>query len=199
MAKGVPTGRSQRYKATHKAKEKIISTSSTSNNDVLPLLISTSEIPITQAEGVHRAFSTVRVLHQSLLHAASPGTHSYDLLQVMASYIFDCSEWYRESEVRNHSLQHQLDDSNAKLLEQFNVQNAEILNLQEQLQKSQAAQDFYRQPALQADVVPLVVAIALFQQTMTLLFRPLKFITICFWLAMIFKFAIAPWSGYSSN
>jgi hypothetical protein len=144
MAKGVPTARSQRFKATHKAKEKIISTSSTSSNDVLPLLISISEKPINQAEGAHRAFSTVRVLHQSLFHAASSGTHPYDLLQVMASYIFDCSEWYRESEVRNHSLQHQLDDSNARLLKQFNVQNAEILNLQEQLKKSQAAQDFYR-------------------------------------------------------
>ena len=154
MAKGVPTARSQRYKATHKAKAKIISTSPPSSNDVLPLLISISEKPITQADGAQRAFSTVRVLHQSLLHAASPGTHPYDLLQVMASYIFDCSEWYRESEVRNHILQQQLDDSNSKLLEQFNVQNAAILNLQEQLKKSQAAQDFYRRQALQADMVP---------------------------------------------
>ena len=55
---------------------------------------------------------------------------------------------------RNHILQQQLDDSNSKLLEQFNVQNAAILNLQEQLKKSQAAQDFYRQQTLQADVVP---------------------------------------------
>jgi hypothetical protein len=154
MAKGVPTARSQSYKATHKAKEKIISTSSTSSNDALPLLISISEKPITQADGAQRAFSTVRVLHQSLLHAASPGTHPYDLLQVMASYIFDCSEWYRESEVRNLTLQQQLDDSNAKLLEQFNVQNAEILKLQVQLKTSQAAQDFYRHQALQADMVP---------------------------------------------
>ncbi len=47
MAKGVPTARSQRYKATHKVKEKIISTSSTSSNDVHPLLTSISEKPIT--------------------------------------------------------------------------------------------------------------------------------------------------------
>jgi hypothetical protein len=40
------------------------------------------------------------------------------------------------------------------LLEQFNVQNAEILKLQEQLKKSQAAQEFYRQQAMQADLVP---------------------------------------------
>ncbi len=51
-------------------------------------------------------------------------------------------------------MQQQLDDSNAKLLEQFNVQNAEILNLQEQLKKSQAPQDFFRWQALQADMVP---------------------------------------------
>ena len=154
MAKGVPTARSQRYKATHKAKESIISIPPTSSNDVLPLLISISEKPITQADGAQRAFSTVRVLHQSLLHAASPGTHPYDLLQVMASYILYCSEWYHESEVRNLTLQQQLDDSNAKLLEQFNAQNAEILKLQDQLQKSQEAQEFYRHHALQADMIP---------------------------------------------
>ena len=72
----------------------------------------------------------------------------------MASYIFGCSEWHRESEVRNMTLQQQLDDSNAKLLEQFNVHNAEILNLQERLKNSHAAQDFYRRQALQADMVP---------------------------------------------
>ncbi len=48
-------------------------------------------------------------------------------------YLF-CSEWLRESEVRNLTLQQQLNQFNAKLLEQFNVQNAEILKLQEQLQ-----------------------------------------------------------------
>ena len=120
MAKGVPTARSQRYKATHKAKELMTSVPPTSSNDALPLLISISEKPFTQADGVLRAFSTVRVLHQSLLHAASPGPHPYDLLQVMASYNIYCSEWYRESEGRNLTLQQQLDDSNAKFLEQFN-------------------------------------------------------------------------------
>ena len=151
MAKGVPTARSQRYKATHKAKESIISIPPTSSNEVISIL----EKPITQSDGAQCAFSTVRVLDQSLLHAASPGTHPYDLLQViMASYIFDCSEWYRESEVRNLTLQQQLDDSNAKLPEQFNAQNAEILRLQDQPQKSQAAQEFYRHQALQADMIP---------------------------------------------
>jgi hypothetical protein len=65
MAKGVPTARSQRYKATHKAKEKIISTSSTSCNDGLPLLISISEKPITQAEGAQR------VLNELLIYRCS--------------------------------------------------------------------------------------------------------------------------------
>ena len=72
----------------------------------------------------------------------------------MVSYVFDPSEWYRESEVRNLTLQQQLDDSNAKLPEQFNAQNAEILKLQDQPQKSQAAQEFYRHQALQADMIP---------------------------------------------
>jgi hypothetical protein len=40
------------------------------------------------------------------------------------------------------------------LLEQFIVQNAENLNLQEQLKKSQAAQEFYHHQALQADMDP---------------------------------------------
>jgi hypothetical protein len=91
MAKGVPTAHFQRYKATHnlKAKDKINSTPFNSSDDARPLLISISEKPTTQAEGARRAFSTVKVLHQALLHAASPGTHPYDLLQVMAPYISD--------------------------------------------------------------------------------------------------------------
>jgi hypothetical protein len=198
MAKGVPTARSKRYRATHKAKEKIISTSSTSSNDVLPLLISILEKPITQAEGAQRAISTVQVLHQALLHATSPGTHPYALLQVMASYIFDWSKWSSESKVRNMTLQQQLDDCNAKLLEQFNVQNAEILNLQEQLKKSQAAQDFTTDKFCKLIWFRLVVAIALFQQTMTLLFRPLRFINIAFGLRYI-QLCDRAWSGYSSN
>jgi hypothetical protein len=92
MAKGVPTARSQHYKATHNAKDKIISTPFKSSNDALPLLTSISEKPTTQAAGAQLVFSTVQVLHQALLHAASPGTHPYALLQVMAPYISDCSE-----------------------------------------------------------------------------------------------------------
>jgi hypothetical protein len=90
MDNGVPTFRSQ-VTSISQAKEKITSTSSTYRNDDLPLLISISEKPITQAEGEQRAFSTEQALHQALLHAARPGTHPYVLLQVMSSYFFDCS------------------------------------------------------------------------------------------------------------
>ena len=60
----------------------------------------------------------------------------------------------RLSEVCNRTLQQQLDDSIAKLLEQFNVQNAQILKMQDQLQNIKAAQDFYSHQALQADMIP---------------------------------------------
>jgi hypothetical protein len=197
MAKGVPTARSQRYKATHKAKESINSIPPTSSNDAFQLLISFTEKPITQADGAQCAFSTVQVLHQSLHHAASPETHPYDLLQVMASCIIDCSEWYRESEVRNLTMQQQLADSNFKLLDHFNVQNAEILKLQDQLKTSQAAQDFYLHHALKADMIPPCRRCRfIFPNADDL---SLKFTNNCFWLAMTFTIAIAPWRGSSSS
>ena len=152
MAKGVPTARSQRYKATqHKAapiplKETINTIPSTSGNDVFPSLPLN---PVTQAEGAQRAFATVTVLLQSLLLAASPGTHPHNLLQVILPYFHDCSEWYRESDARNTALQQQLDELNSKLL----AQDSEILSLQNQLKTSQAAQEFYNQQALKADMV----------------------------------------------
>ncbi len=96
------------------------------------------------------------MLHQALLHAASPGTQPYDLQQAMAPGLCDCSEWHSEAEASNIALQQQLDDSNAKLLSQSNVQNAEILKLQNQVKTSQVcqeAQEFYCQQALQADMV----------------------------------------------
>jgi hypothetical protein len=54
------------------------------------------------------------------------------------------------------NLQQQLDDSNAKLLAQFEVQNAEILKIADQLKKTQAGSDFYRAQAIQAGVVPSI-------------------------------------------
>ncbi len=156
MAKGVPTARSQRYKATQQAKEKLSSVPakeqvssiiSNSGNDVFPSLPLN---PITPAEGAQRAFATVTVLLQSLLLAASPGTHPHNLLHVILPYFHDCSEWYRESDARNTALQQQLDDLNSKLL----AQDSEILSLQNQLKTSQAAQEFYHQQALKAAMVP---------------------------------------------
>ena len=156
MAKGVPTARSQRYKATHQAQEpinsippkgKIPTTHSICGNDVLPSLPLN---PVTQAEGAQRAFTTVDVLLRSLLQIASPDTHQHALLQLITAYFSDCSQWHRESEDRNLVLQQQLDDSNAKLL----VQNAEIHKLDDQLKKSQAVSDFYREQAMKAGVVP---------------------------------------------
>ena len=143
MAKGTPTDRSRRFKANQ---EKKSSTPSNLRNDAFP---SPPLSPIIQAEGALRAFATVRVLHQSLLHAASPGTHPHDLLQVMGSYLYDCSQWYNEEHDRNTALQKQLDDANSK----FIAQDAEILQLQDLLKKSQEQSEFYRQQAVQADLV----------------------------------------------
>ena len=81
--------------------------------------------PITQAEGAERAHALARVLLQSLLKTATPGTHPHDLLINLAPDLFDCSEWYREPEARNSALQTQLDNIDSKVI----VQAAEILHL----------------------------------------------------------------------
>ncbi len=59
-----------------------------------------------------------------------------------------------EAHDRNTALHEQLDDANSKLLTQFDVHDAEILYLQDQLKKSQEAQEFYRRQALQVNLVP---------------------------------------------
>ncbi len=94
----------------------------------------------------------MRVLHQALLHAASPGTHPYDLLQVMASYLSDCSQWYNEEHACNTALQRQLDDVNSKII----AQDAEILKLQDSdwFHKCRETIEFYRKQAEQANLVP---------------------------------------------
>ena len=143
MAKGIPTDRSRRFKQNQ---EKKSSTPTTSGNDAFP---SPPISPVTQAEGAQRSFALARVLHQSLLHTATPGTHPHDLLINLAPVLYDCSEWYRESEARNIALQTQLDDINSKVI----TQAAEILQLQDLLKKSQEKSEFYRQHAVQADLV----------------------------------------------
>ena len=154
MAKGVPTARSQSYKAIQKLQGKKPSTPTTSGNDVFPSPLIIPAKPTTQAEGAQRAFTTVRVLHQSLLHAMSPGDHIYDMLQLMGPYLYDCSQWFDEEQARSAALQRQLDAANSKLLEQASTHEAQLFALQSLLTKSQDAQEFYRRQALQVDMVP---------------------------------------------
>jgi hypothetical protein len=81
MVNGVPTARSQRYKAAQKLlQEQTKPTPILSGNDVFPsptTLLVLDQLT-TQAEGAQRAFVTVRVLHQAMLHAVTPGTHLSD-------------------------------------------------------------------------------------------------------------------------
>ncbi len=69
--------------------------------------------------GAQRAFDTVCICHQSLLHGD-------DLLQVMEPYLYDCSEWNHEAEAC-YSTQ-QIDDFDSKSI----AQNADIINLHDQ-------------------------------------------------------------------
>jgi hypothetical protein len=94
MAKGVPTNRSQRFKANKKLqektksiiKEKVYSTPSTSGNDVLP---SPTTIPVILPEGAQHAFELGRVLTQTLMHL-NPTDHISDILKLLSSSISDC-------------------------------------------------------------------------------------------------------------
>ena len=141
MAKGVPTARSQSYKANQKLQEKKTSTPTTSSNDVFPLQPTITAEPTTHAEGAQRVFTTVRVLYQSVLHTMSPGNHTYDLLQLMGPYLYDCSQWFDEEQARSAALQQQLDVVNANLLEQASTHEAQLFALQNSLTKSQDAQE----------------------------------------------------------
>ena len=155
MVNGVPTARSQRYKAAQKLlQEQTKSTPILSGNGVFPSPTTLLDQPTTQAEGAQRAFVTVRVLHQAMLHTVTPGTHLSDLLQLMGPYLSDCSEWYREAQDRISALQTQLDDTNSKLLSQFEAQNAQILKLQDELKVTTVRQEFYRQQAEKGQMVP---------------------------------------------
>ena len=157
MAKGVPTDRSQRFKANKKlqektksiTKEKVYSTPSTSGNDVLPSPTTVPSKPVILPEGAQQAFELGRVLTQTLMHM-NPTDHISDILKLLSSSISDCLAWYKEMSDRNNALQHQLDDLNSKFL----GQDSEILNLQDQLAKCQATKDFYRQQVLQTDMSP---------------------------------------------
>ena len=47
----------------------------------------------------------------------------------MGQYLTDCLEWFNEEVDHNAAGWKQLDEANAKLITQFDVQNAEILKL----------------------------------------------------------------------
>jgi hypothetical protein len=53
----------------------------------------------------------------------SPGNHSYDMVQLMGPYLYDCCQWYGEEqpEACNTALQQQLelDADISKLLDQY--------------------------------------------------------------------------------
>jgi hypothetical protein len=75
-------------------------------------------------------FTTVRVLYQSVLHAMSPGSHTYDLLQLMGPYLYGCSQWFDEEQARSAALQQQLDAVNSKLLEKASTHEAQLFAFQ---------------------------------------------------------------------
>jgi hypothetical protein len=68
--------------------------------------------------------------------------NDHALVKKLGQNISDCVRLYQEAHDRNIVLQQQLDDSNANLLAQFEVQNAENLKLEDQIKKSQAVSDF---------------------------------------------------------
>jgi hypothetical protein len=153
--KGMPTTRSQSYKAILKIQDKIKSTLTTSVNDVIPSIIST---PITQDDGAQPIIDTIHVLLHSLGRLVSPSEHA--LVKLLGQNISDCVRLYQEAHNHNIVLQ-QLGVSSAKLLAQLEIQNAEILQLDDQLKKSQAVSDFYREQAMKAGVVPSPCRISL--------------------------------------
>ena len=83
-----------------------------------------------------------------------PNTNFYDMLEVVSSFFTDCEKFYHDARNQSVSCQQQLDEVNAKLLAQFEIQNAEILKLQDELEQNKIKSNFYRQQAAQADMIP---------------------------------------------
>ena len=151
VTKGKPTARSQSYKAILQIQDKIKSTPTTSGNDAFPSPIST---PVTHDEGAQRIIDTITVLHHSLARLVSSNDHA--LMKLLGQNISDFVRLYQDTRARNIVLQQQLDDSNAKLPTQFEVQNAKILELEDQRKNEKAVSDFYREQAMKAGVVPSI-------------------------------------------
>ncbi len=68
----------------------------------------------------------------------------------MGSFFTDCKKFYHEARNQSVSSQQQLDKANSKLLAQFEVQNAEIIKLKDDLATSKFKVEFYQQEAEKA-------------------------------------------------
>mmetsp|Transcript_50366 Transcript_50366/g.105135 ORF Transcript_50366/g.105135 Transcript_50366/m.105135 type:complete len:316 (-) Transcript_50366:270-1217(-) len=155
VSKGKPTARSQRYKANQTLiQEQARSVPMSPGSEVLPPPSPGLDKPVTPDDGEQRAFTSVRLLLQAMVLSSRPNTHIYEMLHLISSFVTDCEKFYQHAHARTISVQQQLDEANAKLLAQFELQNAEILNLQDELGKSKLKTDFYRQQAEKAQVVP---------------------------------------------
>ena len=83
----------------------------------------------------------------------SPNPHGHALVKLLGQFFSDLVRLYQKADNSTIVLQQLLDDANTNLLAIFEVQNAEILKLEDQLKKSQAVSDFYRAQAMNAGVV----------------------------------------------
>ena len=155
VSTGKPTARSQRYKANQKLlQEQARSLPTTAGSDVLPPPSPVLDKPITPDDAELRAFTSVRLLLQAMVISTRPNTNIYDMLQVVSSFFNDCEKSFHEARARTVSVQQHLDEVNAKLLAQFEVQNAEILKLQDELEQSKFKAEVYKQQAEKAQLVP---------------------------------------------
>jgi hypothetical protein len=155
VSKGKPTARSQRYKANQKLlQEKARSLPTTSGSEALPPPSPILAKPVTTDDAEQRAFTSVRLLLQAMVISTRPNTNIYDMLQLVSSFFTDCAKSFHEARARTVSVQQQLDEVNAKLLANFEVQNAEILKLQDELEQSKFKAEVYKQQAEKAQLVP---------------------------------------------
>jgi hypothetical protein len=155
VAKRGPTARSQRYKANQKLlQEQRNAAPTASGSDVLPQPPPVLDIPVTPDDAELRAFTSVRLLLQAMVISTRPNTNISEMLQVVSSFFTDCEKSFQEARARTVSVQQHLDEVNAKLLAQFEVQNAEILKLQDELEQSKFKAEVYKQQAEKAQLVP---------------------------------------------
>jgi hypothetical protein len=155
VAKGKPTARSQRYKANQIIlQEQARSAPTTSGSEVLPPPSTVLDKPVTPDDVEQRAFTSVRLLIQAMVLTTRPNTNIYDMLQVTSSFFNDCEKAFQAVHNRQVSVQQQLDEVNAKLIAQFEVQNAEILKLQDELEQQKLKSEFYQQQAAKAEMLP---------------------------------------------